>query len=348
MVERTHGNLLDAKVDALVNTVNTVGVMGKGIALQFKRAFPENFREYEAACKAGRVKVGKVLIHDLGGLVRPQFIINFPTKEHWRAKSKIEFIEAGLEDLVEQVRRLRIRSIALPPLGCGNGGLNWDEVYVLIEKAFMQVPDVSVYVYEPKGAPEAASMPNRTKRPTMTAGRAAMIALMRRYIEQGLDFFQISLLEIQKLAYFLQESGHPLKLNYRAWYYGPYADNLRHVLSHIEGHFIDGYGDGQNKPDTPLTVRADASTEAEVLVRADASLVEHLERVERLIDGYSTPFGMELLGTVHWVATHDLKGETSPDLIVESIRRWSARKAAKMTPDLVAKAHQRLREQNWL
>ncbi len=348
MVEKVRGNLLEAKVDALVNTVNTVGVMGKGIALQFKKAFPGNFKAYEAACKAGKVAIGKMLVHDVGGLNQPQFIINFPTKEHWRSKSKIAFIEAGLGDLVHQVRRLKIRSIALPPLGCGNGGLDWNEVYPLIEKAFAQATGVRVYAYEPKGAPPTAQMPNRTKRPLMTPGRAAVIALMRRYLDQELDFFQISLLEVQKLAYFLQEAGQPLRLNYRAWYYGPYADNLRHVLSHIDGHFIDGYGDGQNKPETPLTVRQDAAAEAEKVVSHDEKLRERLDRVSRLIEDYSTPFGMELLGTVHWVITREAKEDRSSAGLMSVIRNWSSRKAATMSPELVNKSLQRLRDQGWV
>ncbi len=346
-MKRVNGNLLEAKVDALVNTVNTVGVMGKGIALQFKRAFPSNYREYEAACKAGKVVIGKMLIHDLG-MMQPHFIINFPTKEHWRGKSRLEFITAGLVDLVEQVKTLKINSIALPPLGCGNGGLNWTDVSRLIEEAFSAVPGVAVHAYEPKGAPEPASMPNKTKRPNWTLSRAALVTLMQRYIDQGLDFCEITLLEIQKLAYFLQEAGHPLKLEYRAWHYGPYADQLRHVLDHIEGHFIEGYGDGLNKPQTPIRVRRDAFAEAEKLVHENPELDEMLRRVERLIDGYSTPFGMEVLSTVHWTATRETEGDRSSDAILEVIQRWNSRKAAKMTPALVDRAREHLRAQAWL
>src|SRR6516162_7903389 len=119
MVERVSGNLLDADVQALVNTVNTVGVMGKGIALQFKKAYPENYRAYKKACDAGQVQPGQMLTYDLGGLQNPRYIINFPTKRHWRGGSKIEDIESGLVALIKEVERLKIESIALPPLGCG-------------------------------------------------------------------------------------------------------------------------------------------------------------------------------------------------------------------------------------
>lgn len=144
MIELTHGNLLDAEADALVNTVNCVGVMGKGLALQFKQAFPENFRAYERACRAGEVKPGHMLTRPTGKLTGPKYIVNFPTKRHWKGNSRIEDIDAGLEALVEEIQRLEIKSIAVPPLGCGNGGLRWEDVRPRIEAALGQLPGVRV------------------------------------------------------------------------------------------------------------------------------------------------------------------------------------------------------------
>src|SRR5579884_1817745 len=132
-IKLVKGDLLSQNVDAVVNTVNTVGVMGKGVALQFKRRWPENFRAYERASKQGDVQIGKMFIYDAGRLLTPRYIINFPTKVHWRSPSKLEYIREGLEDLVSQIRRLNIESIAMPPLGCGNGGLDWEDVRPLIE-----------------------------------------------------------------------------------------------------------------------------------------------------------------------------------------------------------------------
>ena len=216
MIEISQGNLLEAPVEALVNTVNTQGIMGTGIALQFKQAFPAMFRDYEKACKAGEVRLGKMHVYDLGGLTGgPRWIINFPTKGHWRELSRLTDIEAGLEDLIATVRRLGIRSIAVPPLGCGNGGLNWADVRPRIEAAFASVPDVKVHLFAPGRAPDAEAMPNRTERPKMTVGQAALIALMDRYLKALLDPF-VSLLEIHKLMYFLQETGQELKLQYEA------------------------------------------------------------------------------------------------------------------------------------
>jgi O-acetyl-ADP-ribose deacetylase (regulator of RNase III) len=161
MIEIAQGNLLEAPVEALVNTVNTKGIMGKGIALQFKQAFPEMFRDYENACKAGEVQLGKMHVFDLGGLAgAPRWIVNFPTKGHWRERSRLADIETGLEDLVTTILCLGIRSIAIPPLGCGNGGLNWADVRPRIEAAFTNSPDVNVLLFEPEtGTQRSAPLP---------------------------------------------------------------------------------------------------------------------------------------------------------------------------------------------
>src|SRR3989304_3391727 len=122
MIEFIKGNLLSAEAEALVNTVNTVGVMGKGIALQFRETFPENYKFYQKACKQDEVQIGKMLVYDNGQWATPRYIINFPTKRHWRERSKIEDVEAGLFDLQNVIRDYGIKSIAVPPLGCGSGG----------------------------------------------------------------------------------------------------------------------------------------------------------------------------------------------------------------------------------
>lgn len=163
MIELTQGDILKADAEALVNTVNCVGVMGRGIALQFRKAFPENFKVYEAACKANEVQTGKMFVYDLNRLYAPRFIINFPTKRHWKGKSNIEDIKAGLEDLINVVQQHQIRSIAIPPLGCGLGGLNWEDVRPLIIEAFQSLPEVSVLLFEPIGAPQAKSMVKDSK-----------------------------------------------------------------------------------------------------------------------------------------------------------------------------------------
>lgn len=152
MIRFEHGNILEAQTEALVNAVNCAGVMGRGIALQFKNTFPANFKAYVAACKLGEVQPGRMFVFDTGKLTSPRFIINFPTKRHWRDKSRIEDIRSGLNALVEEVRSRGIRSIAIPPLGCGLGGLDWPQVRSLIERAMMGLEvEVEVLVFEPCG-----------------------------------------------------------------------------------------------------------------------------------------------------------------------------------------------------
>ncbi len=209
MIEHVSGDLLQADAEALVNTVNTVGVMGKGIALQFRQAYPENYAVYQAACKRGDVKPGQMLVVPTNRLDNPRYIINFPTKRHWKGVSRMEDVELGLVALIDEVRQRGIGSIAVPPLGCGNGGLSWDAVRPRIEQAFAAFPHVHVLLYAPDGAPHADAMQVNTTRPTMTLGRAAVIELIKRYALPG---YRVTMLEIEKLAYFLQESGQPLRL----------------------------------------------------------------------------------------------------------------------------------------
>lgn len=344
MIELTQGNILEADAEALVNTVNCAGYMGKGIALQFKQAYPENFRAYERACRAQEVQPGRMFTVATGRMVNPKYIINFPTKRHWRGASRIEDIRAGLQALVQEVKRLGVQSVAVPPLGCGNGWLNWWEVQPMIEQALQTMADVRVLLFEPRGAPDAKAMPVRTERPNMTPGRALIIRLMKEYAALG---YSRTLLEIQKLAYFLQEAGEPLRLRYEAGLYGPYAANLNKVLERIEGHFIRGYGDSQ-KPDAEIELLPDAVKESEAFLANRQESNARLHRVVDLIDGFETPYGMELLSTVHWVARHKKPRATDTDEAVDAVHAWSDRKRLMFKPDHIRIAWQRLQEQGWL
>ena len=347
MVELKRGNLLEADAEAFVNTVNTVGVMGKGIALQFKRAFPANYDAYARAAKAGRIQIGEMFVQEVGRLHGPRWIINFPTKRHWRHASKLEYVEAGLKALVDEVRRRNITSIAVPPLGCGNGGLNWTVVRQRIEAAFAAVPHVRVLLYEPAGAPAPAKMVTRTQRPNMTPGRAALITLMQRYRVPGYDY-PLTLIEVQKLAYLMQAAGQNLRLDFVAHHYGPYADDLRHVLDHVEGQFLRGYGDGKTSPDTPMEILPGAAEEAAKLLEHDDAVQRRLGSVARLIEGFETPLGMELLSSVHWVATHDAQARRDPEAAVKAVHDWRERKARLMAPAQIRAAWTRLHEQEWI
>jgi O-acetyl-ADP-ribose deacetylase (regulator of RNase III) len=343
MIERTSGNILTADAEALVNTVNCVGVMGKGIALQFKKAFPDNFEAYAAACRREEVRPGRMFVFETGQMFNPRFIINFPTKRHWRGKSRYEDIASGLKALVQEVRARKIRSIAVPPLGSGLGGLQWSKVKKMIEAAFEDIPEVQVQLYEPKGSPDAVDMPVGTPAPKMTVARSLLIKLMHQYARFA---YRLTLLEIQKLAYFLQESGLDLKLRYVKHLYGPYAHNLNKVLEILEGHHIRGYGDTQ-KPDVEIALLPDADKAADRFLQKDPLAAKHLERVADLVDGFETPYGMELLASVHWAAIHD--GEASDaESAVTAMARWSDRKKHLFKPMHIRSAWERLQAEGWL
>ncbi len=340
MVEEVKGNLLRAEAEALVNTVNCVGFMGKGIALQFKKAFPENYDAYQRACKDEKVQPGRMFIHETGMMLNPRYIINFPTKRHWRGASRMRDIDEGLTSLVEEVRHLGIQSIAVPPLGCGNGGLDWNVVRPKIIAAFDRLPDVKVLLYGPHGAPDPKTMPVRTGRPKMTQARALFVKLMEQYSRLS---YRLTLLEIQKLAYFLQESGEPLRLRYEAGHYGPYAANLVKVLEVTEGHFTRGYGDSQ-KPDVEIDLLPGAADEADKFLEGQLSSKDRLERVAEIIEGFETPYGLELLSSVHWVARHSRPVANSLESATTTIRSWNDRKKRLFRPEHIRLAWKHLSE----
>jgi O-acetyl-ADP-ribose deacetylase (regulator of RNase III) len=347
MIKITEGNLLNASTEALVNTVNTEGVMGKGIALQFKQAFPNMFKAYQAACKTKEVRVGEMNIYDLGGLDNgPNWIINFPTKSHWRSKSRIQDIELGLIDLIKTIKRLEIKSIAIPPLGCGYGGLDWEEVRPLIEQAFSNLTDVDIRLYSPSGAPAITEMFNNTNRPNMTEGRASLIILMTQYLNGQLSPF-ISLLEIHKLMYFMQESGQKLRLSYEAKQYGPYAKEIRQVLIKLDGHYLQGYGDGQDNPDKPIEILPDAFETAMDFLSNHADVLDRMAQVHKLIEGFEDPYGMELLSSVHWVMAHNEEAKINPEVAIQEVQKWNNRKKLTLKPAHMLKAWQRLKDNGW-
>lgn len=340
-IELMTGDILKAEAEAIVNTVNCVGIMGRGIALQFKKAFPANFRAYALACGEGEVQPGKMFVYDTGAFTNPRYIVNFPTKRHWKGKSRIEDIESGLIALAQEVGARGIKSIAIPPLGAGLGGLDWNEVLPRIKAALTDVPDLHVLIYQPNGAPEVVKSRDV---PNMTPGRAALVTLMHRYLQGLMDPF-VTLIEVQKLMYFMQEAGQPLKLNYVKHHYGPYARNLSYVLNTVEGHFVAGYQDGGDQPDKELTIVPGAIAEAAAALEHEQQTHEHFNRVADLVDGFETPYGLELLATVHWVATREGADTTAKALAL--IHSWSERKRA-FTERQVGIAFNTLAAKGWL
>lgn len=347
-IKRGQGNLLEADVDALVNTVNTVGIMGKGIALQFKRAYPDMFKAYERAAKRHELALGAMQVWRTESLTGPRFVINFPTKGHWKSRSRIADIERGLDALVEVIKRESIRSIAVPPLGCGNGGLDWRDVRPLMERKLGDLPGVEVVIYPPGNTPAAADMPNAESTPKMTAGRAALLVAMDSYTIHA--FGAPSLIETQKLAYFMQVAGQPLRLDFVKGHFGPYADDLRKTLRAIEGHFIIGFGDGSQpvQRSESLRVLPSALSLSEAALRDHPETSERLHRVLALVEGFESAYGLELLATVHWVTHANPEAAYDLDTVVADVRQWSSRKGGMFGRDHIETAWRALRERGWI
>jgi len=331
MIKYIEGNLLQAPAEALVNTVNEVGVMGKGIALMFSEAFPENTAAYKRACEAKQVHVGHMFVTENKELVQPRWIINFPTKKHWRGKSKIQWISDGLRDLVRVVRKKKIRSIALPPLGCGNGGLDWADVRQEIETALGELQDVEILAFTPTRTYQNVS--KREGLEKLTPARALIAELCRRYAVLGLECTN---LEIQKLAWFLQQSilamhlKDPLDLRFKPNKYGPYAERLRHLLDGLDGSYLHSAKRLSDASPFDLIWFNDARrAKVEEYLRSDKAraYLRALEATAQLIEGYESPLGMELLATVDWLV-HKEGYSAELSSIRQGIARWPGGKKA--------------------
>ena len=331
MMKFLQGNLLDAPVEALVNTVNTVGVMGKGIALMFKEAFPENFRVYEDACEHKEVKIGRMFVTESRTFSGPRWIINFPTKKHWRQPSKLEWITEGLGDLRKVIQENAIRSIALPPLGAGNGGLDWSEVRPEVERALGGLEGVEVLVYEPTA--KYQNVAKRTGVEQLTPARVLMAEMIRRYWVLGIE---CTYLEVQKLGWFLERSIHllgiedPLKLQFKADKYGPFSDRLRHMLNALDGTYLhcDKRLSDAGPSDT-IWFDEKRRSYVDLFLQQDEShsLNNVLDLTAKRIDGFESPLGMELLATVDWLIEREHREPTVAG-IRAGLREWPAGEAA--------------------
>lgn len=332
MVHYKRGNLLDAQTEALVNTVNEVGVMGKGVALMFRESFPERSKAYQAAAKAGVVRVGRIFVTEGDSLIEPKYILHFPTKKHWRHPSRIEWIREGLNDLVRVIRERRIQSVALPPLGCGNGGLDWEVVRREIEAALDAIPDVDVLLYEPTDVYQNAAKGLGVE--GLTVPRALMAELIRRYEVLGLGCTN---LEVQKLAWFVTRwidtcrMENMLRLEFVANRYGPYADRLRHLLNEMDGSYLHCERRLSDASPTDL-IWFDDSRRAEVTTYFDNSRAAPyrlpLNETSRLIEGFESPLGMELLATVDWLVTN-ADCTTTVESVRDGLTKWPTKAAAR-------------------
>ena len=343
MIEYKTGDIFTEDTEALVNTVNCVGVMGRGIALQFKRRFPENFKAYKTECEQDKMKPGRVFVYETRKTFPPRYIINFPTKRHWRAKSRMEDIESGLESLANSIRSRRIRSIAIPALGSGLGGVEWKEVRARMDAALQELEEVKVIIFKPGGGPADTRVNPSTDAPAMTPGRASLVGLMDIYLRGLLDPF-VTLLEVHKLMYFMQEAGERLRLSYVKGLYGPYASNLRHVLLKVEGHYVSGYTGGDDTPGIHFELVAGAIEDATRYLDGYPATQQRFNKVRQLVEGFESSYGLELLATVHWVVTRE-EAQTLAD-VIERTYAWNDRKE-QFTQRQIKIAYETLADQGW-
>jgi O-acetyl-ADP-ribose deacetylase (regulator of RNase III) len=344
-------NLLNCKVDALVNTVNCVGIMGKGIALQFKQRWPENFKAYASACKKGEVKIGKMFTYMLNGNDKPNFIINFPTKIHWRNKSELSYITEGLDDLIKVIKDFNIKSIAIPALGCGNGNLDWNIVYPIIKEKLAPLANlVEFHIFEPDS--KYSTISEELEFPKLTIGRALLIHLVTFYHDE-LDF-SISKAELQKLGYFAKESGYKEMnaLQFEKGMEGPYSAHIENFVNEMVPEYLQIISD--DSQDNNIEAADKVAQKSSAMLETDNIALSSFDNVKELISGYTHPYGMELLSSVHWVAKHE-SCQTDEEIVTaihnwggENHPEWSKRKQILLEKGDILEAVELMRSKKWI
>lgn len=321
MITFTTGNIFDSEAEALVNTVNTVGVMGKGIALQFKKSFPTNFKKYKDACDTNSFNVGDLLVvKDQNLNTGEKLIINFPTKKHWRNPSQYDYISMGLEQLVQVIYQYQIKSIAIPPLGSGNGGLQWHKVKKLLKDKLSPLQDVNITIYEPNNQVKEQLKKERVK---LTPARAMLLYMSFELVKSG-EF--VSEFSSEKLCYFLQRFGAEdyFKLNYKPNFYGPYSGKVRHVLYYLNGSYVMGFASKDKKPFEQLDLIVDAKRDVDAYISEHSELKDIVGKTSEFLDGFYSSFGLELLSTVDYISNHHKSKDI--DEIQQKLNSWSGRK----------------------
>jgi O-acetyl-ADP-ribose deacetylase (regulator of RNase III) len=320
MINYVTGNILDSEAQAIVNTVNTVGVMGKGIALQFKKAYPNNYKTYSIACKNEEVIVGKMFVTTDSNISSGEkLIINFPTKQHWRKPSEYIYIEDGLNDLVNVIKLNQIKSIAIPPLGAGNGGLKWEKVKKIIEEKLSHL-DIEIFVFEPSSQIIEKLKRERVK---LTDARALLLFVLYDLVKNG-EF--VSEFSSEKVSYFLQRFGAKkyFKLQFTPNFYGPYSGKVRFVLNALNGSYIMGYSDMDKKPFEPLTIVADGFNDVKNHIENKPELAIIAKNTTNFLNGFYSDFALELLSSIDFIASTEKSFDKQ--IISDKLNDWSDRK----------------------
>src|SRR5665647_276942 len=320
MIEYITGNILESKAEALVNTVNTVGVMGKGIALQFKKAYLNNFKVYQKACEKGEISTGKMFItRDSNLSSGEKIIINFPTKTDWRKPSEYKYIVEGLTDLAKVIEKEQIKSIAIPPLGAGNGGLKWEKVKTIIADKHGYL-DIKISVYEPTEQIKEYLKKERVK---LTDARALLLYVLYDLIKNG---EYVSEFSSEKVCYFLQRfgAGKYFKLEYAPNFYGPYSGKVRYLLNAVNGNYIMGYSDMNKKPFEPLTLVADGYENVKKHIESNTELLSIAQKTISFLQGFYSDFALELLSSIDYIIAKHQTFEKQ--IISQKLEEWSDRK----------------------
>lgn len=309
--------MFDAQVDAIVNTVNLVGVMGKGVALQFKERFKNNFQLYKKACKDRTIGIGNSLVVQENWQSRNIWVINFPTKVHWRNPSEYWYVERGLDNLIDIIQNYGIKSIAIPPLGAGNGGLDWNRVKDLIILKLSYL-DCDILVFEP--GHQAVSSDKKVK---LTPARAMLVYMLDRLQQEGNEATAFSAV---KSVYFLQKFGAAdiFKMKFERYMYGPYCDQVRHVLHAIDGGYVRGFADMSKRPFEPFDIIPEKMPEVRCMVESDILLNDIVTRTCQFLEGYWDDFSLELMSSVDFLIAE--KPASSVDDVYDRLGAWTARK----------------------
>ena len=328
MINYIVGNLFESKAEALVNTVNTVGIMGKGIALQFKKLFPNNFKIYKEFCNKEEFDIGQLIVsEDQNTITGKKIIINFPTKRHWKSSSKYEYIELGLDELIKVIKKRKINSIAIPPLGSGNGGLQWFKVKKIIENKLRDLEDCEIYVYEPNSEVKEILNKERVK---LTPARGMLLYMLFELVKNG-EF--VSEFASEKICYFLQRFGGEkyFNLKYSPNFYGPYSGKVKHVLNYLNGSYIMGYGGKDKKPFEQLSLLIESKPQVFDYIESDSELKKIVSDTSEFLKGFYSSFGLELLSTVDFIANSN--HDSSKEFIKNELNNWNNRKNTLFSSD---------------
>ena len=298
-----------------------MGVMGKGVALQFRQKFPDNYKVYKSACKDRSIDIGKLLVCKEQTVFGEKLIVNFPTKTDWRKPSEYIYIEKGLDDLVRVISRYKITSIAIPPLGSGNGGLYWPKVKEILERKLTSL-DIDVFIYEPTARIKEQMKAERVK---LTNGRALLLYVLFDLVRHG-EF--VSEFSSEKICYFIQKFGAKdiLKLTYEPKYYGPYSGKVRYVLNALNGSYIMGYSDMDRKPFEAIFLVPDTYQDVEKVILDNSQLLDIANKTKSFLEGFYSDFGLELLSSVDYLLSV-FGNEMTNEQIYAQMEKWSDRKA---------------------